>query len=94
MQMQFDIKTSSGTMPGELFLPNDALGIVLFTHGSGSSRYSPRNRSVATTLNRSRLATLLFDLLTPGEESCRHHRQPNDCRRQAQQCRETNRAAQ
>src|SRR5690606_13063272 len=43
-------------------------GIVVFAHGSGSSRHSPRNRYVAEVLNRAELATLLFDLLTPAEE--------------------------
>jgi pimeloyl-ACP methyl ester carboxylesterase len=49
----------------------DALGIVVFAHGSGSSRLSPRNRAVAAGLNRSRLGTLLFDLLTPTEAADR-----------------------
>ena len=49
-------------------MPPDASAIVLFAHGSGSSRLSPRNRLVATQLARAGLATLLFDLLTPAEE--------------------------
>jgi putative phosphoribosyl transferase len=56
---------------GHLDIPEGALGIVLFAHGSGSSRYSPRNRSVASFLNQGRLATLLFDLLTPTEANDR-----------------------
>ena len=56
-------------LEGNLNLPADASGIVLFVHGSGSSRYSPRNRYVADVLNRARLVTLLFDLLTPEEEA-------------------------
>jgi putative phosphoribosyl transferase len=53
---------------GRLTVPPHAVGIVLFVHGSGSSRLSPRNRYVAHVLNRAGLATLLFDLLTPTEE--------------------------
>jgi putative phosphoribosyl transferase len=55
-------------LDGDLTLPPRARGVVLFAHGSGSSRHSPRNRLVAATLNRYRLATLLVDLLTPDEE--------------------------
>jgi dienelactone hydrolase len=54
---------------GELTVPELASGLVLFVHGSGSSRLSPRNRFVARALNESGLATLLFDLLTPAEEA-------------------------
>jgi putative phosphoribosyl transferase len=56
------------TLEGNLNLPEDARGVVLFAHGSGSSRYSPRNRYVAEMLNEARLATLLIDLLTSEEE--------------------------
>lgn len=52
-----------------LELPHGAQGLVLFAHGSGSSRYSPRNRFVAERLNERGLATLLFDLLTPQEDA-------------------------
>jgi putative phosphoribosyl transferase len=55
-------------LPGHLMVPAGAAGIVLFAHGSGSSRHSPRNRFVAETLNQAGLGTLLFDLLTPSEE--------------------------
>jgi dienelactone hydrolase len=55
-------------LQGELIIPAQARGIVLFAHGSGSSRRSPRNRYVATVLHRSGLATLLLDLLTEREE--------------------------
>ena len=55
-------------LEANLTVPLDAKGIVLFAHGSGSSRYSPRNRFVAQHLNNERLATLLLDLLTPAEE--------------------------
>lgn len=54
-------------LPGDLAIPSDAFGIVIFAHGSGSSRLSPRNVAVADSLNRAGLATLLFDLLTPAE---------------------------
>ena len=53
---------------GDLVVPAGAAGIVVFAHGSGSSRRSSRNRLVASTLQGKRLATLLFDLLTPSED--------------------------
>jgi len=56
-------------LEGNLAIPPRASGIVLFAHGSGSSRHSPRNRAVARALNEGGLATLLVDLLTPAEES-------------------------
>src|SRR6476660_8695760 len=56
------------TQQGDLTIPNKPKGIILFAHGSGSGRNSPRNRFVADTLNRDGLATLLVDLLTPEEE--------------------------
>lgn len=55
-------------LEGTLTVPPGATGLVLFAHGSGSSRLSPRNRFVAEVLNEGGLATLLFDLLTPEEE--------------------------
>jgi putative phosphoribosyl transferase len=57
------------TIEGNLTLPEGAQGIVLFAHGSGSSRHSPRNRYVAWLLNQANLATLLVDLLTSDEET-------------------------
>ena len=57
------------TLEGDLSLPKAARGVVLFAHGSGSSRHSPRNRYVARVLNGTGLATLLVDLLTPEEEA-------------------------
>src|SRR5881409_1310039 len=57
------------TLEGNLSLPKGAGGIVLFAHGSGSSRHSPRNRYVAALLNQAKLATLLVDLLTSEEEA-------------------------
>ena len=58
-------------LAGYLTVPENAPGIVVFAHGSGSSRHSPRNRYVAGVLNDAGLGTLLFDLLTPGEEADR-----------------------
>ena len=55
-------------LQGELTIPPGARGIVVFAHGSGSSRHSPRNMFVARVIQDSNLAKLLFDLLTPGEE--------------------------
>lgn len=55
-------------LEGIVSIPQDAKGIVLFVHGSGSNRNSPRNQYVAQTLQEAGLATLLFDLLTPEEE--------------------------
>jgi putative phosphoribosyl transferase len=61
------IAVRSATLHGDLTIPDGATGIVLFAHGSGSSRSSPRNRWVARCLTEAGLATLLFDLLTPAE---------------------------
>jgi len=58
-------------LAGDLTLPPTALGTIVFAHGSGSSRRSPRNRAVARRLNAASLGTLLLDLLTPGEEADR-----------------------
>jgi dienelactone hydrolase len=62
------VPVGDAVLEGDLVLPDGATGIVLFAHGSGSSRRSPRNRQVAARLNRNRLGTLLVDLLTPEEE--------------------------
>ena len=66
-----DVRIQAGqqVLPGSLAIPGNPAGLVLFAHGSGSSRHSPRNQFVARTLNDAGLATLLFDLLTPDEES-------------------------
>jgi putative phosphoribosyl transferase len=56
------------SLPGHLRVPQQMKGLVVFAHGSGSSRQSPRNRLVATSLNHAGLGTLLFDLLTTSEE--------------------------
>ena len=62
------IKADRLILEGSLSIPKNAKGIVLFAHGSGSSRFSPRNKFVAFELHKSNLATLLFDLLTHDEE--------------------------
>ena len=66
-----DVKIPAGpvALEGALAVPEGASVLVLFVHGSGSSRHSPRNKFVAETLNRAGLATLLFDLLTREEEA-------------------------
>ena len=62
------ISAGKVVLEGNLAIPQGARGIVVFAHGSGSSRHSPRNRYVAEMLQGAGLATLLFDLLTPSEE--------------------------
>src|SRR5438445_9914218 len=62
------IRGSVVTLQGLLTVPEKAKGIVLFAHGSGSGRFSPRNQFVATMLSQGNIATLLMDLLTPEEE--------------------------
>jgi putative phosphoribosyl transferase len=62
------IPSGAVTVQGDLTLPEYARGLVLFAHGSGSSRRSPRNRYVASVLHQGGLGTLLIDLLTAGEE--------------------------
>src|SRR5512134_1370195 len=65
---EVQILSTGVRLEGIVSIPQDAKGIVLFVHGSGSSRHSPRNQYVAQTLQEGGLATLLFDLLTPYEE--------------------------
>ncbi|MFW6146029.1 MAG: dienelactone hydrolase family protein [Planctomycetota bacterium] len=64
-----EIPAGEVTLPGDLAVVPDALGIVVFAHGSGSSRFSPRNRFVAEVLQDAHIATLLMDLLTTDEET-------------------------
>ena len=66
---ELQIPTGRAVLSGNLTIPENAKALVLFAHGSGSSRHSPRNQFVARTLNRAGLGTLLFDLLTPEEEA-------------------------
>jgi putative phosphoribosyl transferase len=65
------LETDGRRLHGDLSVPEGASGLVLFAHGSGSSRLSPRNRQVAAALNDHGLATLLFDLLTEDEAADR-----------------------
>jgi putative phosphoribosyl transferase len=64
-----EISADGVRLAADLALPPDARAVVVFAHGSGSGRFSPRNRAVAGVLNRAGLATVLLDLLTAGEEA-------------------------
>ena len=66
---EVQIPAGRAVLSGNLTIPANAVALVLFAHGSGSSRHSPRNQFVADTLNDVGLGTLLFDLLTPEEEA-------------------------
>ncbi|MDQ4143727.1 MAG: dienelactone hydrolase family protein [Actinomycetota bacterium] len=69
MERQISIPIAEGvSVDGDLAVPQSPAGVVVFAHGSGSGRHSPRNRMVAAHLQRRRLATLLIDLLTEDEE--------------------------
>jgi pimeloyl-ACP methyl ester carboxylesterase len=65
---QVTVEGGGVALPGDLTVPDDPSGLVLFAHGSGSSRRSPRNQAVAASLNEAGFGTLLFDLLTADEE--------------------------
>jgi hypothetical protein len=67
-------------LEGELSVPVGASGVVLFAHGSGSSRHSPRNQFVARTIREAGVGTLLFDLFTPRGRSRRHKHAANSWR--------------
>jgi dienelactone hydrolase len=69
MVNEVQIQADHALLSGNLTIPENAVALVLFAHGSGSSRHSPRNQFVARTLNSAGLGTLLFDLLTPEEEA-------------------------
>jgi putative phosphoribosyl transferase len=69
MNTEINIPAGAATLEGTLSIPPGATVLVLFVHGSGSSRHSPRNQFVARKLNDAGLATLLFDLLTRAEEA-------------------------
>lgn len=69
LEIRARIPVSDVVLDGDLMIPGGAGGIVLFAHGSGSSRHSPRNRSVAHVICEAGIGVLLFDLLTPEEES-------------------------
>jgi pimeloyl-ACP methyl ester carboxylesterase len=66
---EVQIQTGTALLNGDLIVPEAATGIVLFAHGSGSSRRSPRNQFVASVIQEAGVGTLLFDLLTAEEES-------------------------
>ena len=68
---EVEVGAGAVRLAGHLTVPGQARGVVVFAHGSGSSRHSPRNRYVAAVLNRAALGTLLFDLLLPDEEADR-----------------------
>ncbi len=61
------VEAAGVVLPGDLVVPEGAIGVVAFAHGSGSSRHSPRNVWVASRLHEAGIGTLLFDLLTPDE---------------------------
>jgi putative phosphoribosyl transferase len=67
--VDIEIVAGEARLAGDLEVPEGAVGMVVFAHGSGSSRFSPRNREVAEALRRRGLATLLMDLLTPEEDA-------------------------
>jgi dienelactone hydrolase len=68
-ELPVEVRAGPVTLEGNLAVPAGARGVVLFAHGSGSSRHSPRNRFVAQSLSDAGLATLLLDLLTADEEA-------------------------
>src|SRR5438045_4788709 len=70
---EVQVPAARAVLSGNLTIPENAMALVLFAHGSGSSRHSPRNQFVARTLNRADLGTFLFDLLTPEEEALDIH---------------------
>jgi len=69
IEREVSIELEDVTLEGTLVLPKNARGVVLFAHGSGSSRHSPRNRYVAQVIHSQKIGTLLFDLLTQEEEA-------------------------
>lgn len=71
---EIDLVVEGTNLKGNLEIPGGARGIVLFVHGSGSGRLSPRNNYVAQVLNKAGLATLLFDLLTEEEDAIYENR--------------------
>jgi len=74
MEQQIHLPIDSLALEGDLVVPEGALGIVIFSHGSGSGRFSPRNNFVAKVLQEHNLATLLLDLLTPQEDEVYENR--------------------
>jgi len=74
MEKEVNMSVNAVSLPGTLAGPEKALGIVIFAHGSGSSRFSPRNRYVAEVLHNAGIGTLLFDLLTREEDQVYENR--------------------
>lgn len=75
-----EVTVGTFRLPGFLNIPDRASALVVFAHGSGSSRFSSRNRQVSEALNKAGLATLLFDLLHPGEEAANNRARVFDIR--------------
>ena len=73
-KLDFDIPLSSVTLKGDLVIPDNPKGIVIFSHGSGSSRFSSRNRMVAELIQKENIGTFLFDLLTQEEDELYENR--------------------
>jgi dienelactone hydrolase len=73
-KLEIDIPLSYVTLKGNLIIPEEATGIVVFSHGSGSSRFSTRNIMVAELMQKQKIGTLLFDLLTVEEDSVYENR--------------------
>ena len=73
-KFDLDIPLSSVTLKGDLVIPENATGIVVFSHGSGSSRFSSRNRMVAELIQKQNIATFMFDLLTEEEDHITENR--------------------
>jgi len=73
-KIEIDIPLSTVILKGDLVIPEDAIGIVIFSHGSGSSRFSSRNRMVAELIQQNNIATFLFDLLTEKEDQIYENR--------------------
>jgi putative phosphoribosyl transferase len=73
-KLEIDIPLTSVTLKGDLVIPENAIGIVIFSHGSGSSRLSPRNRMVSELIQKQNIATFLFDLLTEEEDQIYENR--------------------
>lgn len=72
--LDIDIPLSTMTLKGDLVLPENAIGIVVFSHGSGSSRFSPINKMVAELIQQQNIGTFLFDLLTEEEDQIYENR--------------------
>ncbi|MFE3868629.1 dienelactone hydrolase family protein [Flavobacterium sp. LS2P90] len=73
-KLEIDIPLSTLILKGDLVIPENAIGIVIFSHGSGSNRFSSRNRMVAELIQKHNIATFLFDLLTEKEDQIYENR--------------------